>query len=786
MMKKVFVLVCLLLMKICGIAQQATIKGKVQTRDGGPVADVNIVLDAQKATIAAADGSYVLKNIAAGTYLLRVSFTGLQTIEKKVLISAGQTLELNFTIYETARQLDEVIVEARRRANEKALTIGKAPIAAQDLPQAVSVIERRVIEDQQAQRLSDVLKNANGVYLATTRGATQENFSARGYGLGSGNLFKDGVRINSGSMPEIGSLEKVEVLKGSAAILFGNVAAGGVVNMVTKQPKFQSGGELLVRAGSYGLFKPSFDLYGPVSKKVAFRVNGSYETADSYRNYVHSNRYYVNPSLLIKLGNKTELLVQADYLHHQFTPDFGIGSIANTQIPDLDRGAFFGTPWQYAKTQQTSATATLRHTLNDNWKLSGTISYQDYSRDYYSIERIQAQANGDFYRPLNRAKNMEGYSSAQVNLTGTFRTASLEHILLAGVDADHYNTTAYSFNQPAVYDTINILDPDKYIARTDVPIATAIRVVKTPTLRLGAYVQDLITITKQLKILLGLRWSIQEGKPAATTNLLTNATVMGAAKTDKAFSPRVGVVYQPGERTSLFASYANSFVVNSGTDVYGNTLKPSLIDQFELGIKNDLVKHRLTANFTLYRIINHNLAQTAQFLADGVTPNANTALKELTGQTTSDGFEIDLISHPLKGLDITTGYSYNFIRYTRTPDVKGNFVEGERLQNSVGSTANASFFYSVKGWKLGAGIFYTGKRYAGFNNTKQQAQAYNRLFEVDGFVTIDLSAGYSWKKISLLAKVSNLTNTFNYYTHENYSINPIAPRQLMATLRYKW
>lgn len=785
-MKKGIGLLTLVLINMYAIAQQATIKGKIQTKDGSPAADVNIVVDTRKATVAASDGTYVLRNLPAGIHLLRISFTGLRTIEKQIILAADQVLELNFTIEETASQLDEVIVEVRRRANEKALTIGKAPIPAQDLPQAVSVIERKMMEDQQAQRLSDVLKNANGVYLATTRGATQENFSARGYGLGAGNLFKDGIRINSGTMPEMGSLERVEVLKGSAAILFGNVAAGGVVNMVTKQPKFQQGGEFTLRAGSYGLFKPTFDVYGPVAKRVAFRINGSFENADSYRNNVHSTRYYANPSLLFKLGDKTDLLIQGDYLYHKFTPDFGIGSIDNTRIPDVARGAFFGATWQYATTQQASATATLRHTLNDNWKLNGIISYQDYSRDYYSTERIQAQANGDFYRPLNRTKNLESYYSAQVNLTGTFNTGALKHIVLAGMDMDRFYTTAYSFNQPTVYDTINILDPGKYKARTDIPVATAIRAVKTPTLRFGAYVQDLVTITRQVKLLVGLRWSLQEAKAARTTNLLTNTVTMGDIKTDKAFSPRAGLVYQPTERTSVFASYANSFVVNSGTDVFGNTLKPSLIDQFEIGIKNDLVKHRLTANFTVYRIINHNLAQTAQFQADGITPNNNTALKALTGQTTSDGLEIDLHSHPLRGLDITAGYSYNYIRYTRTPDAKGNFVEGERLQNSVGSTANTTVFYSRKGWKIGTGVYYTGKRYAGFNNTKQQTQTYNRLFPVDAFVTIDLSAGYSWKQFSVLAKISNLTNTFNYYAHENYSINPIAPRQLMATVRYRW
>lgn len=769
------------------MAQTGTVKGKITTTDGKPAEDVNVVIKAlNKATIAAPDGSYAIRNIKPGSYLITVSHTGLQTIEKTISITADATTEINFSLKETAKQLDEVIVEARKTANDKALTIGKVPIPAMDLPQAITVVNKTVIDDQQAQRLSDVLRNVNGVYLATTRGATSESFSARGYGLSSNNLFKDGIRMNSGTFPETGSLERVEVLKGSAAVLFGNVAAGGVVNLVTKQPKFQYGGEVAVRAGSFGLFKPSVDVFGPISNTVAFRVNGSFETADSYRDVVHSKRYYVNPSLLVKLGKRTELTVQGDYLNHEFTPDFGIGSINNTSIPDVPRSAFFGTAWQYAKVNQSSATATLKHLVNTNWNLTSAVSYQNYKRDYYAIERVQALANGDFYRPLNRSNNAEDYYSAQVNLTGKFNTGRIAHTLLIGADADKYDATAYTYNQPTTYDTINILNPNKFKARTDIPVANQIRVVKTPTVRVGAYVQDLVALTSKLKVLVGVRWSLQDAKSAATTDLVTGATIFGAVKTDRAFSPRAGIVYQPTANTSLFASYANSFSVNSGTDVYGNALPPSIIDQYELGIKNDLIKNALTANLTVYKIINNNLAQTALFLADGVTPNNNTALKSMTGQTMSDGLEVDLSSHPLKGLDILAGYSYNYIRYTKTPDVKGNFVEGERLQNSVGSTANASVVYNNKGWKFGAGFFYTGPRYAGFNNTKQQTQTYSRLFEVKEFATVDISAGYTFKKISVLAKVSNLTNTLNYNTHENYSINPIPPTQLIATVTYRF
>lgn len=768
------------------------IKGKVVTTDGNPGAYVNVVLkEINKTVVTDEAGLFVLRNIKPGTYTLQVSHTGLQSQEKQVELAAGETKEFHFTLRETSLQLEEVIVEGRKSLNTRPVTVGKVPIAPMDLPQSISVIGQGVIRDQQAQRLSDVIKNVNGIYVATTRGSTQESFSGRGYSFGSNNLFKNGTRVNSGAMPEMSSLERVEVLKGSAAILYGNVAPGGILNMVTKQPKFNFGGEVAMRTGSYDLYKPTVDVYGPLSSGIAYRINGTYESAQSFRDVVSSKRYYVNPSLLFKLGKRTELLIQGDYLDHEFTPDFGIGSLDNTKIPDVARSAFFGTPWQYAKTKQSTASASLKHQLNNAWQINALASYQNYNRDYYSTERIQAAENGDWTRPLNKTDQNEDYYIAQVDINGKFKTAGIEHTLLAGVDADRYLNTSYTFNNPTTYDKINILDPTKFTARTDIPPASKVTRVETPTNRFGAYVQDLISITSKLKFLAGLRWSIQEARPAETKYLLKDSLAKGAAKTDKAFSPRFGLVYKPLETTAIFASYANSFSVNSGTDVFGNALQPSIIDQFEVGIKNDFLKGKLSLNVTAYRIINNNLAQTAQFAADGTTPNNNTALKELTGQTTSDGVEVDITAHPVKGLDIIAGYSYNYMRYTKTENKKGNYVEGERLVNNPAHTANASIFYTfgsshIKGFKVGATAVYIGKRNAGWNNQIEQTQNYSRLIPIDGFTTVDISAGYTWKNISLLAKVSNLGDAYNYYVHENYSVNPIAPRQFAATLSYKF
>ncbi len=771
---------------------QQGIKGVVTTVDGKAAEHVSILLkEINKGAITLEDGSYRIYNVPAGEYTVIVSFVGLQTIEKKIQVHENEILNSNFILKENAKELNEIVIAYFRSVNDRVTVFGKSAIKPMDLPQAIATVGEAVIKDQQAQRLSDVVKNVNGVYLSTTRASTQESFSARGYGFSSTNMFRNGSRVNSGAMPEVSSLESVEVLKGGAAILYGNVAPGGVLNMVTKKPKFDFGGEVSVRAGSFNLWKPTFDVYGPITQKIAYRLNGTFETTDSYRSKVSSARYYVNPSFLFKLGAKTELVVEGDYLKHDFTPDFGIGSLNNTIIPNVHRSTFMGTDWQYNITQQATASATVKHAFNNNWQLSSVVSYQNFDRDYYSVERIQAKANGDWGRPLGRVDTKENFYTGQVNLNGKFKTGKIEHTLLAGIDADRYLTETYNYDvQGKIYDSINIIDPNKFVRRTDIPVAKRTTFVQTPVNRIGAYVQDLISITEKIKVLVGIRWSLQEATPSITDTLATGGQSKTKLKTDKAFSPRVGLVYRMKPTVSFFASYSNSFAINTGLDVYNNVLPPSIIDQYELGVKNILLKGKLTVNVTAYKIINNNLAQTAQFDRNG-NPNSNSNLKELTGQTTSNGVELDITANPLTGFSIMAGYSYNDMRYTNTPDKIGSYVEGDRLVNTPAHTANTSAFYTISkgklnGLKFGTSLFYVGKRFGGWNNTIGQAQNYSRLIPVEAFTTVDISAGYSIKRFSLLVKVSNLANVLSYYVHENYSINPIPPRQFVATIAYKF
>jgi iron complex outermembrane receptor protein len=168
----------------------------------------------------------------------------------------------------------------------------------------------------------------------------------------------------------------------------------------------------------------------------------------------------------------------------------------------------------------------------------------------------------------------------------------------------------------------------------------------------------------------------------------------------------------------------------------------------------------------------------------------------MSGETKSKGVEIDVTARPFEGFKVNAGYSYNDMRYTKTSGGNGSFIEGDRVARTPANTANLSFFYTVptgtlKGLSVGAIGNYIGKRVGGWNDqystdlTKYPDGIWYREIPLEGYTTIDASVGYEWKKFSILCKVSNITNELNYTVHENYSVNPIAPRQVMASLKYK-
>jgi iron complex outermembrane receptor protein len=768
-------------------ARSGSIRGVVRTPDGQAAAFVSVLLKGStKGAVTNEAGEYLLRNVKPGTHRLQIRFVGYRTEELTVTVEPDQVSTVDVSLVENADELAEVVVAGRQSPNEQPVAIGKIAVRPLDLPQSLTTVDRVTLERQQVLRLSEALMNVTGVYLMGATGGYQEEIAGRGFAFGSSNTFKNGARYFNGTLPEMTSLERVEILKGSSAILFGNVAAGGILNLVTKKPQFQRGGEVSLRVGSFGFVKPTFDVYGSVlgSQRVAFRLNGTYETAKSFREVVESKRVYVNPSVLIKLGGKTDLLLEGDYLFDERTPDFGTGAI-NYQIADLPRERFIGVPWSNFRIEQRTANATLTHQLSKSWQLRATGAYRDYVSELFGS--VRPNAGGQFIRPdgtwirgIQRTSVQEAYYLGQLDLSGQFKTGFLGHQVLVGADADRYDTRTTAYRALARYDTTNVFDPTRYRARTDLPELPLNTLTTAPIRRVGVYAQDLISIAQKLKVLVGLRYSYQQTESTVLTyadNKTTNSLAF-----DGAFTPRLGLVYQPVKASSVFASYANSFTLNTGVDVAGNALPPSFINQYEVGTKNDFFGGKLSANVTAYRIVNSNLAQTS--LENG---NTNANIKELAGEVTSKGVEIDLSGKPARGLTAALGYSYNETRYTQS----NTYVVGSLLRYNPAHTANASAFYAfqnktLRGFNLGFIAQYFGERQAGRSVRVTVPNDPYRLIPIAAFTQFDATAGYAGARVALRVKAGNVLNAMSYFAHDDNSVNPIAPRNYSATLSYKF
>ena len=803
---KIFTALFFALAGLTANAQTGSITGRIITSDGQPAAGVTITIKGtQKITASGIDGSFVFSDIEPGRCVLVISFVGSRSQERMLAVNANQTAQLNFALSESSKKLEEVIVNSYRNVNQRTISSAKLLIPNLDLPQMVGSVSSTLIADQQATRVGDVIKNVSGVSLSQTRLGVNETYTARGYSIGitgaAGSVFKNGLISNTAGMPEVATLESVEIMKGSTAVLYGNVSGGLIVNLVTKKPKFEFGGDVKMQTGSFHQYKPMVDVYGPVTKKLAFRVVGTYENDRSFRDVVKTERSYVNPSLLYSFGKNTTLLVTGDHLDAKLTPDFGIGTLDSGRVlpSNIPRSRFINVLWAYNNVKQNSGSFNFNHAFNDDWQLTAAGSLQKTDVDSYGAGLPNLiSKTGDWIRTLARAHSLENNYTALLNLNAKFTTGRIIHQVLAGADLTRVITRTDAFkitsNGAAVttYDKINILDPSLYTRRNDIPVAAVATVTTAPSNRAGIYLQDLFAPGKKLKMLAGLRWSYQETIQTKIFTTGTQVTTTGVAITafNRAFSPKVAVIYQPVKGSSLFAGYSNNFTINTGTDIYGRSLKPSVIDQYELGIKNNLFKDKLAANFSIYRIVNSNLAQQAEYRSDG-TLNSDATVKELRGQTTSKGMELDLNGILSKNFYFLAGYGYNSMRFTKTSGAKGSNIEGEQVVINPKHTANATAFYTfsktpVKGLKLGFSVFYTGNRLGGYNNTVGQVQAGSRLLPLKGFTIVDVSAGYTLTKFSLQCRLANLFNTLNYLVHDNYSIAPVTPRQLTATVGYRF
>jgi iron complex outermembrane receptor protein len=809
-MNKVYILSVVLWLTVLTVVAQdggrGSVKGAITDQRGVALEGIAVGLEGTKmSNLTDEKGEFFLKNVPVGAYKLAVSPVGFAAQTRDIEVKENEVLVLNFQLDNSTAVLNEVVITGVAGKNNQISYAGlKMPIPLRDVPYSVQVIDRQLIVDQQMIRIGEVARNTPGVYMWSTIGGVNENLGARGFSLGDRGMFRNGLRYNYESMPDAAGIERVEFLKGSAAVLFGQVSPGATVNIITKKPKFENGGEVSLRVGSYNFYKPSVDVYGGLGKKVAYRLNVSYENAGSFREAVKSERIYVNPSIQWNISNKTTLLFEGDYTDDNRTADYGIVAfsdvstrpdgqrISTLRLADMPRERFLGAPFNNNKAKQANLSYTFTHKFNSIFTLRSVGGYYYTKKDLFSTgyHNTPVAANGDFSRSVIRIDQEDTYRLFQVDLLANFQTGFIKHNVLLGFDTDNRLQTNPAYTTLARYDVLNIFNMNsdgRLTTRTDAPMLPVTTTSLPVINRVGAYVQDLMSFGKYVKLLLGARYSYIDNKsqifyPAGTplggAPVRQDTTVVRQTY-PAAWTPSIGLVVNPLEMISVYGSYTSSFSPNSALDAEGNVLRPSTIDQIEVGVKADLWQNRLSVNAAYYAIVNNDVVQ----------PDPNAPGRSLLGgRQDNKGWEVSLVAQPLQGLTVTAGYSRLDARYVNNV----NFLADSRPLNTPTHTGNLWASYrlpsgKLKGLFVGLGAFYTGERTG--DDYRFSGTGASRVlvipFVMDSFTELDASLGYQWKRYSLMAKVSNLTNQLSYTVYRNLSINPTAPRQFALTAAVK-
>jgi iron complex outermembrane receptor protein len=660
-------------------------------------------------------------------------------------------------------------VEERGYTVDDASSATRIPVPIHDTPRSVEVVTRQVLDDQKIIRFSDALRNVSGVSMQNSQGGRGGEFMIRGFSS-SLNVFKNGFRddstFSSRAARDIINIESIEVVKAPPSYLYGRSDPGGVINQITKAPlkeRFYSA-EMLI--GSYGLYRPQIDIGGPLndSKTLTYRFNGMYESAESYRDGVKTDRIFLAPTFGWEISSRTTLRFEGEYLYDKSPIDRGLVAIGNAPA-NIPISRFLGDPTRRGETQQGKATLTLLHQINDmfRWRTAFRASV---TKERYSSLESNFFVGDEGLGILNLARyELPGTFQShylQNELHGAFSTGSIKHKTILGVELGREHSSSRSFGDfggdtttPRAFSFINIFNPNDRLFLD--PALTKFSDVSQTNNIIGAYFGDHIALLDNLHMHFGGRFDIFEQN---ITNRPDDFTPVGseASETENAFSPSIGLLYQPWKPISLYANYTESFAPQSAgsRSFAGNPFQAERGKSYEGGVKYQSPEGNFRATTAVFDTKKKNV-----LTAD---PLNGFFFAVATGEQRSKGFELDIAGKILPGWDIIATYAYIDTRITED----NQFAVGSRVPNTAlnqGSLWTTYFFQEgvVKGFGAGLGMYAQGKRNIIFQCQDPSACAAG--VELPGFVRMDAALYYRkqeiFNKTNLLAAV-NFTNLLDH------------------------
>jgi len=689
-----------------------------------------------------------------------VASLALGLLGNPVLAEEPQTLELDAISVTSDYESATGPVDGYRATRSSSAT--KTDTAIRDIPQSISVIPVSVLNDLGSISVERALDFAGGVSKQNNFGGlTLYEYSVRGFTTSE--FYKDGFSANRGypSTPDVASIERIEVLKGPAASLYGRGDPGGTVNIVTKKPRPEAFATLQTSAGSWDRYRTALDVNTPLDEdgNVLSRVNLAVEDGQSFRDHVDRERVFVAPSFSWQLNPDTTLLVESEFVRHRSTFDRGIVA-PNNVWSGVSRSTFLGEPNDGdIDNHNNLLQAALEHHLNDAWKLRLASHYKQGKLWGFASEARALNADGHTVNRRYRERDNDWHDSiTQLELRGLFDTGPWQHELLIGSEYENYRKN----------ERVTTIAGSPYAVDIDQPVygqpkpggarsgTDFFEHVESRALNL----QDQILFTDTLRGMLGARLErFEQGIDDHTRNT-TNR------QQHDALTQRAGLLYQLTPEIGLFANASTSFKPNNGLDAAGRSFDPEEGIGYEIGIKSELFDDRLSSTLAAFHIEKKNVL--------ALDPGTDTS--RAMGKARSQGFDLQVAGQVTDAVRVIGAFAYIDAEVTEGDKVipTGSRILG--VAKHSGSLLGVYAFQDgrLRGSDLGAAFTYVGDRSGEAGSD----------FELPAYHTVDLLAHY--KASDNVTVGLNLNNVFDekYFerSYSNYWVNPGEPRNFTVSL----
>jgi iron complex outermembrane recepter protein len=634
----------------------------------------------------------------------------------------------------------------------------------QDVPQSIQVIPQQVLEDQGTTAVNEALRNVSGIAQAAVG-----QFRIRGFS-GQRDIQIDGVGTYAPQQTvdlNLSNVEQIEVLKGPAGVLYGSGEPGGIVNLTTKKPLKEPQYEFGSTIGNFDYYRPSLDLTGPLNeaRTILYRLNASYENSGSFIDFFENEEFTIFPVLSFELGKNTTLTLEGGYqtknnkggaLQSVFPSGLPLeGTILANPLGDIPRSRNLGEPTNESTYTQSSLGYLLEHQFSDSWSIKNRFRAKFSELEGRGVSYFEGLEpdNRTALRDAGDQLTEDNSYTLQTDVSGAFRTGIVQHQLLVGLELRR--ETGKDFIQITTADPIDVFEPEY----GNLPDFNTLETVFDSTFTsdiIGLYAQNLISIGDKVKILVGGRFDWN----------FTSFTDFGEVSEEEpatAFSPRIGIVYKPIEPVSLYGGYSTFFLPSSGTDFGGNPFKNVSGEQFEVGVKTELLDGKLVATLSAFQINRRN---------DTVTDPENPDFSIQIGERRSRGIELDLSGEVLPGLQLITTYGFTDTKITEDPDFEGKEFDG--IPRHTGSLWAV---YEVQGGRLqglgmGAGVFVEGEKPGDLENT----------FKIPAYARTDALLYYRQKNWQLQLNFQNLFDVDYFIPYFGRSVSPGAPFTVRGTV----